>query len=317
MTVYDLLPEYEQDSNDWHLQRALHLGASDVAGVLGLSDWATPLSIYMQKKGSRSEIPGDLAYFGHKLEPVIAQWITDFHPEVGDVRDGFSARSKEWTWLAATLDRHTVNFDEQVIPIELKTSSAFSREKWADGVPFVYQVQVQAQIAVVGAPYGWVAVLHGGNEPELHRVERDEEFITEHLIPKTRAFWYDHVLAEVAPEPSTLAEVAEVYPSESRAIVGSDLVIEAAEQRAVVLSDMAALKEQADAFTLAIAQYMGTADTLTRADGSPVLTYKTTAGRKTVSVSDLEKKYPEVAAELVKQGEPFKTMRMAQKAGKK
>jgi putative phage-type endonuclease len=311
MSVYDVLPEYEQDSNEWHVQRALHLGASDVAGVLGLSDWATPLSIYMQKKGSRSEIPGDLAYFGHKLEPVIAQWITDFHPEVGIVRDGFSARSKEWSWLAATLDRHTLNFDEQVIPIELKTSSAFSREKWADGVPFVYQVQVQAQIAVVGAPYAWVAVLHGGNEPELHRVERDEEFIAEHLIPKTRRFWYDHVLAEVPPEPSTLAEVAEVYPSESRAIVGSDLVIEAAEQRAVLLSDMAALKEQADAFTLAIAQYMGTADTLTRADGSPVLTYKTRAGRRSVSVSALEKKYPEIAAELVSEGEPFKVMRMS------
>ncbi len=310
MSVYDLLPEYEQDSNEWHMQRALHLGASDVAGVLGLSDWATPLSIYMQKKGSRSEIPGDLAYFGHKLEPVIAQWITDFHPELGEVFDGFSARSREWSWLAATLDRHTVD-GGQVIPVELKTSSAFSREKWADGVPFVYQVQVQAQIAVVGAPYGWVAVLHGGNEPELHRVERDEEFITEHLIPKTRQFWYDHVLAEVAPEPSTLAEVAEVYPSESRAIVGSDLVIEAAEQRAVLLSDMAALKEQADAFTLAIAQYMGTADTLTRADGSPVLTYRTQAGRRSVSVSALEKKYPDVAAELVSEGEPFKVMRMA------
>jgi hypothetical protein len=197
------------------------------------------------------------------------------------------------------------------VPIELKTSSAFSRDKWADGVPFVYQVQVQAQIVVVGAPYAWLAVLHGGNEPELYRIERDDEFIREHLIPKTRAFWYDHVVADVPPEPTTLGEVAEVYPSEPREIVGSELVIEAAEQRAVILSDMAALKEQADAFTLAIAQYMGTADTLTRADGSPVLTYKTQAGRRSVSVTALEKAHPEIAAQLVQEGEPFKVMRMA------
>jgi putative phage-type endonuclease len=312
MSVYTVLDEFEQDSDQWHMQRAMSLGASDIAPILGLSEWGTPLSVYMQKKGVRSEIPANLAYFGHKLEPVIAQWIEDEHPEVGDVVRGFSARSVEWPWLAATLDRATFDPTRECwVPIELKTSSAFSRDKWADGVPFVYQVQVQAQIAVVGAPYAWLAVLHGGNEPELYRIERDDEFIQEHLIPKTRAFWYDHVLTDTPPEPTTLAEVADVYPSEPREIVGSELVIEAAEQRAVILSDMAALKEQADAFTLAIAQYMGTADTLTRPDGSPVLTYKTQAGRRSVSVTALEKAHPDIAAQLVQEGEPFKVMRMA------
>jgi putative phage-type endonuclease len=311
MSVYELLDEWPQDSDQWHMQRAMALGASDIAPVLGLSEWGTPLSVYMQKKGVRSEIPANLAYFGHKLEPVIAQWIMDEHPEVGDVIHGFSARSEVWPWLAATLDRWAEGAGGQVIPIELKTSSAFSRDKWADGVPHVYQVQVQAQIAVVGAPFGWLAVLHGGNDPELYRIERDDEFITEHLIPKTRAFWYDHVLADVPPEPSTLAEVADVYPSQPLQIVGSELVIEAAEQRAVILADMAALKEQADAFTLAIAQYMGTADTLTRDDGTPVLTYKTQAGRRSVSVTALEKAHPEIAAQLVQEGEPFKVMRMS------
>ena len=311
MSVYELLEEWPQDSDQWHMQRAMSLGASDVAAILGLSDWGTPLSVYMQKKGVRSEIPANLAYFGHKLEPVIAQWIMDEHPEVGDVIHGFSARSEVWPWLAATLDRWAEGAGGQVIPIELKTSSAFSRDKWADGVPFVYQVQVQAQIAVVGAPFGWLAVLHGGNDPELYRIERDDEFITEHLIPKTRDFWHRHVLADEPPEPTTLAEVADVYPSEPLQIVGSELVIEAAEQRAVILADMAALKEQADAFTLAIAQYMGTADTLTRPDGTPVLTYKSQAGRRSVSVTALEKAHPEIAAQLVQEGEPFKVMRMS------
>lgn len=311
MSAYELLPTYVQDSDEWHELRAQTLGASDVAAVLGLSEWGTPLSVYMQKKGVRSEIPANLAYFGHALEPVIADWIEHEHPEVGTVLDGFSARSKKWPWLAATLDRSAVHYDEEVIPIELKTSSAFSRDKWEDGVPYVYQVQVQTQMAVVGAPYAWLAVLHGGNEPELYRIDRDDDFIDNHLIPKTRDFWEQHVLKDVPPEPTTLGEVAEVYPSESREVVGSDLVLDAAEQRAVILSDMAALKEQADAFTLAIAQYMGTADTLIREDGTPVLTYRTQKGRRSVSVAALESKYPDIASELVQEGEPFKVMRMA------
>lgn len=315
--TYELLPTFEQDSDEWHEQRAQTLGASDVAAVLGLSEWGTPLSVYMQKKGVRSEIPANLAYFGHKLEPVIAQWIVDEHPEVGPVVEGFSARSVEWPWLAATLDRRAFSDGGTTdIPVELKTSSAFSRDKWADGVPHVYQVQVQTQIAVVGAPYAWLAVLHGGNEPELFRIERDNDFIDNHLIPKTRDFWEQHVLKDVPPEPTTLGEVADVYPSESREIVGSELVLEAAEQRAVLLSDMAAIKEQADALTLAIAQYMGTADTLTRDDGTPVLTYKTQAGRKSVSVTDLEKQHPDIAAALVKQGADYKVMRMTKEKKK-
>jgi putative phage-type endonuclease len=312
VSVYELLEDPGHDSAKWHEVRTASLGASEVAAVLGLSEWQTPLSVYMTKMGVRNQIPENLSYFGHKLEPVIAQWIRDKHPEVGEVSDGFSARSVEFPWLTSTPDRLT--FDPVTggpVPIELKTSSAFSREKWADGVPLVYQVQVQTQMLVIGAAYAWLAVLHGGNEPELFRVDRDNQFIDEHLIPKTRAFWFDHVVAQVPPEPTTLGEVAEVYPSESRAIVGSELVIEAAEQRAVILSDMAALKEQADAFTLAIAQYMGTADTLTRPDGSPVLTYKTQAGRRSVSVAALEKAHPDIAAQLVQEGEPFKVMRMA------
>lgn len=311
MSVYEILEDPGQDSAKWHEARTSSLGASEVAAVLGLSDWQTPLSVYMAKMGVRNQIPENLSYFGHKLEPIIAQWIRDKHSEVGEVADGISARSVEWSWLTATPDRTTLDFvTGQPIPIELKTSSAFSTDKWADGVPVVYQCQVQTQMAVLGAPYAWLAVLHGGNEPELYRLERDDQFIQEHLVPKTRDFWYGHVIPKIAPEPSTLAEVANVYPSESRTIVGSELVIEAAEQRAVVLSDMAELQKQADAFTLAIAQYMGTADTLVRADGSEVLTYKTQAGRRTVSVSDLEAKHPELASELVKQGEPFKVMRM-------
>lgn len=317
MTAYELLPTFVQDSDEWHELRAQTLGASDVAAVLGLSEWGTPLSVYMQKKGVRSEIPANLAYFGHKLEPVIAQWIRDEHPEVGEVVAGFSARSKEWPWLAATLDRCAFTPDGLIdIPVELKTSSAFAREKWDDGVPHVYQVQVQTQIAVVGAPYAWLAVLHGGNDPELYRIERDDDFIDNHLIPKTREFWEQHVLKDMPPEPTTLSEVAEVYPSEAREVVGSELVLEAAEQRAVILSDMAALKEQADAFTLAIAQYMGTADTLLREDGSQVLTYKSTPGRKSVSVADIEKHHPDIAASLIKQGAPYKTMRMTKEKKK-
>lgn len=311
MSAYEVLTEHVQDSPEWHEARRSGVGASEVPAILGLTppDWGfTALSVYMYKKGVQNDIPENLAFFGHALEEPIAQWVAQKRGL--DVRAGMSVRSNVWEWLTATPDR-MVATPEGLVPLELKTSSAYSKDKWAEGVPLHYQAQVQTQIAVLDVPFAYLAVLHGGNDPELYTVERDDQFIAEHLIPKTRAFWFDHVLADVAPEPTTLAEVADVYPSEPRELVGSELVLEAAEQRAVILSDMAALKEQADAFTLAIAQYLGTADTLTREDGTPVLTYKTQRGRKSVSVSELEKQHPEIAAQLVKQGDDFKVMRMS------
>src|SRR5690606_2539985 len=100
--------------------------------------------------------------------------------------------------------------------------SAYSKDKWVDGVPLYYAAQVQAQIAVLGAPYGWLAVLHGGNDPELYRIERDQEFIENHLIPKTRDFWEQHVLTKTALEPVTSAEAVELWPGDPEVTVEGD-----------------------------------------------------------------------------------------------
>jgi putative phage-type endonuclease len=214
--TYTILPELEVDTPEWHEARRSSLGASEVAAVLGLSPWQTPLSVYMAKMGVRNEIPENLAYFGRALEPVIAKWIEDTSDEVSRLHDGFSARAEAWPWLTVSPDRITYD-DESLsvhpIPVELKTSSAFGRDKWSEGVPLFYQAQVQAQIAVLDAPYGWLAVLHGGNEPELYRIERDDDFIQNHLIPKTKAFWEDHVLSQVPPEPTSCGPGLRASPS--------------------------------------------------------------------------------------------------------
>lgn len=305
--TYTILPEFEQDSPEWHNARTEGLGASEVAAVLGLSKWQTPLSVYLTKMGVPNEIPEDLAFFGHALEPVIEKWINHKHPEVGKTLGGISARSDEWPWLTASPDLF-VEERGQKIPIELKTSSAYSKDAWADGVPLYYQVQVQAQIAVLGAPYGWLAVLHGGNSPELYRIERDDEFITDHLIPKTKAFWENHVLAKIPPEPSTVDELPDSDPGS--VIEGSETVLEALERRAVLLSDVQAQKAEADALTLVIGQYMGAAETLTNTFGQPVVTYKTQTGRRTADLRTLETVYPDVAREVIKPGNPYKVMRL-------
>lgn len=312
VNAYEPLPEYPQDSPQWHEARRQGIGASEVAAILGLSAWQTPLDVYRAKMGVPNEIPENLAYFGHALEQPIAAWIEHKHPEVGGVWPGIGARSVEWPWLTATPDRVTtpdpVDF-EPMVPIELKTSSAYSKDKWRDGVPLYYQAQVQTQLAVLGAPCGWLAVLHGGNDPELYRVDRDDTFITDILVPRTKEFWEDHVLAHVPPEPSTLGEQALVWPTTPDSTVElSETAYEAFQRRNVLLSDIRAQQAEADELQKVLGSYVQTAETLTY-EGRPVATYKTQRGRITLDHKALTADHPEIASRYERRGQDFKVLR--------
>lgn len=284
------------------------IGASEVAAILGLSPWQTPLGVYMAKKGIRNEIPENLAFFGHALESPIAQWIEHKHRgEVGPLSGGFSARSVEWPWLTATPDRTATGGPGVIVPIELKTSSAYSKESWADGVPLYYETQVQTQLAVLGAPFGWLAVLHGGNSPELFRVERDDDFIDNHLIPKTRAFWEEHVLANIPPEPSTSAEAVELWPGDSELSVdGGEALYDLWGAYGLMQAEQIDLSERLDGVKLELQKAMQDATQLTYGD-QVLFTWKPRAGAKRLDSSALKEAHPDIVAEFTKQGEPTRT----------
>lgn len=300
---YTYLPELEHDSEEWHEARQGSLGASEVAAVLGLSRWATPYTVWESKMGVRSDIPENLAYFGHKLEPVIAGWIEAKHPEVGPLSPSISVRSTEFPWLTATPDRMAGD-----IPVELKTSSQNMKGTWAEGVPDYYRIQSLVQQGILGAPFGWLAVLHGGNEPELHKIEFDSE-AWEMITRITGEWWREHVEARVAPPPSVRGEIAAVWPTaEGTSTTLSDLAFEVFEQRNVLLSDIKAMQEDADELELVLAKYVGDAETL-EYGGRAVATWKTQQGRETARVALLREKFPAIAEQVISRGKPFKVLR--------
>ncbi len=302
--TYEILPTYPQDSAEWHEARMQGIGASDVAAILGLSPWQTPLSVFNTKMGVPNEIPENLAFFGHALEQPIADWITHKHPEVGEVKEGFAARSTVAPWLTATFDRTTTDDAGRVVPIELKTSSAFGREKWVDGVPLYYAAQVQQQNFILDAPYGWLAVLHGGNEPELYKVVTDWEFINDHLIPKTEAFWNDHVLTKTPPDPVTSAEAVELWPGDLEVTVeGDERLYELWGAYGQMQAEQVEVGQQLDAIKLELQKAMKDAVALTY-EGRELFTWRPRAGSTRWDTKQLEKDMPQLAATYKKQGKP-------------
>lgn len=300
--IVDVIP----DTPEWKEERRKSLGASEVPAVLGLSPWDddTALAVYESKLGVDRDFDPELAFIGHALEPVMEDWLKKFRPlDVPATRPGFMARSVEHPWLHASFDR-VADHAGVLAPVQMKTAHAWARE-WKDGAPLGVQAQVQAEIAVLDAPHGWALGFVGGRQFHLHRIERDQEWIDDYLIPITRTFWHDHVLAKRPPEIRSAGEHARAWTTApGKAVELTDTLAEALDRRDVLLSDARelerqakTLRDEADATQVAVLNYAEDAQFITRA-GTP--RYQITPrSRRNASVALIEEKHPELLPDLV------------------
>lgn len=199
---------------DWLAARRNGIGSSDAAAVLGLDEYRSPLAVYVDKKGLLPEEPENrFVAWGTRLEPVVASW---FEAETGKKvrRRRAILRHSERPYVIADLDRTVVG--EHAV-LEIKTSSAWNRDEWGgDQIPLRVVVQVQHQLSVTGYPYGYVAVLLGGNDARWTRLDRDDTLIAA-MLDRYERFWRDHVEAGVEPPVSAAsdADLTEaLYPQE-------------------------------------------------------------------------------------------------------
>ena len=171
------------------------VGGSDVAGILGLSKWETPYSIYLAKvEGIRGEVPEELCYWGHALEsPVADRFSQETGLKLKKVEE--TLVSKEHDFIIAHIDRDVVG---ENAGLEIKTASEYVRDEWNENIPAAYLLQCMHYIYVTGATHWYLAVLIGGNSFQFHRIERDEELI-EMMVKKVVCFWENYVLAKEPP----------------------------------------------------------------------------------------------------------------------
>lgn len=305
-TIVNVTP----DTPEWEHERRSSIGASELAAVLGLSPYATPLDVWKHKKGIDRPFDPLLSFIGHESEHIIEKWVHQFSGLDVNLEPAFMARSVEYPFIHASFDRW-----HDGVPFQFKTAHHYTGHKWDEGIPTDIRVQVQGEMLVAGAPRAAVVVWIGGREFRLFWEDRDERFIREHLIPAARDLW-ERVQRDDPPEPSTLAELNEVELHPGEEIEASETALEAVERRAVLESDIAAMREEADALKLAIGNYMGSADTLTR-DGQKILTFKYQKGRASFDAAALKRDHPHLVNDYTNIGAPFRVMRTIKPKEKK
>lgn len=210
--------------DEWLAARRQCVGASDSPAILGQSEWATPLSVYCDKLGivpDREE--SERLEWGLRLEPIIAD---AFGHKTGRLvrRPGLSICLADATpHIGCSLDAMQTDVDKGDGVCEIKTTSEYNAEDWAEGVPLGYQIQLQHQLYVTGLRWGTVVCLIGGQRLVWRDIDRNENFITS-LVVRLTEFW--NLVRAGTPPNVTAAEVDKkilnaLYPADS----GEEIVL--------------------------------------------------------------------------------------------
>lgn len=219
------------------LDRQKYIGGSDAAAILGLSKWATPLDVFLKKTGQvveENSAEKELFFKRRKRqEPVVAEILTEEYG-IDIVRlstDGEPNRylDGEYSFIAAEIDfefrmndaarewfpafQHIA--DGTVCNGEIKTVHSFAANEWgeqgSEEIPIYYAAQVMHGLGVTRErPGTLVAALFGVDELVGFPILRDDETIAG-MRAKEAAFWTEHVLKSIPPEPSNMDDIKYLF----------------------------------------------------------------------------------------------------------
>lgn len=199
-TAVRLLPA-DADRDAWLAARRQGIGSSDVAAILGVSDYATALHVYHDKRGEVADQDSEPALWGRVLEePVAREWARRNRSVIHRV--GLVGRVDE-RWKLATLDRRVLECPlnratRESCALEVKCRSAFKASRWRTDVPDDVLAQVTWQMEVTGYDHIHVAVLIGGNDYRQTVVKRDEQ-VAGYVLGEVDRFRALHLLPGAPP----------------------------------------------------------------------------------------------------------------------
>lgn len=276
----------KDDRAAWLEWRRGGVGGSDVAALLGLSNYASAVSVWCEKVGL---IPGKdttpRQRVGQVLEPAIAVL---FHEHTGLYVAGEQTwcQSRESPWarctvdgfVADTPDHEAADMDALEWPLgthQIKTDRAFG---W-DEVPVNIRAQCVWEMGVTGMRHCWLSVLHGGFSFEVYEIPWDDDAAADWKLMLERAelFW-SHVLDGTMPQIDGSEATADVlralYPNHEVGVTAdldglADIIVERAE-----LKDAAKrVKDRLDTIDNELKARLGDAE-VGLLHGVPAFTYR-------------------------------------------
>ena len=193
-------------------ERKKYIGASEAAGVLGLSRYAnqTPLFIWSVKTG-QIDAPQEESlpmWVGTESEEMVAKRFTlETSKKVHKVSD--IIYHPKYPFLACHIDRKVEGEDTI---LQCKTASAFKYAEWDNDIPKEYIIQEFHELACTGYKKAIIACLIGNSKFVMKEIIFEEHKKTiEDMIKKEVYFWENYVLTKTMPVQITAKDNEIIY----------------------------------------------------------------------------------------------------------
>ena len=222
--------------------RAKYLGGSDIAAVLGISPWKTPLQLWQDKTMPAMPENNDpermkVLNRGKRLEPYILDMIRAEH--------GLTITAVNQRYIDASVPYFASEIDAEAGPlnIEIKTVSPFKIKEWGDegtdALPLHYVAQVQWGMGITKREQCDVFALIG-DDLRRYSVLADAELIAA-MRDKAQAFWQQYVATLNPPPPAGESDLYALYPRDT----GEAIAIDGDDAAVAALCELRALKDEA------------------------------------------------------------------------
>lgn len=291
-------------------ERKTGIGGSDVAAICGLSQWRTPLDVYLskidesyEKEQKNQKEYNKFIYWGNKLEAVVRKEYEDLTGETIILPEKLMRKS-DMDFMIANVDG--IIFNKNAI-LECKTASAYKISEWGDSgtdaIPTPYLLQVAHYALVANADYVDIAVLLGGNDFRIYKYQRNEN-LEKYLMRKEERFWNEHVLKRIPPEASDKKDIKTLYSlaTNNTSVMATYKIIEHLERIKSIKAAIKNYEKEYKHLEIIIKNHMQNADALTDEFGHELVTWKNRETAK-IDAATLKSENPELYKQYEKKSQ--------------
>lgn len=252
---------------DFLARRSTGIGGSDIAALLGLSPYKTPLQLWAEKTGRGSDEPSAEAlermHWGTVLEDVVARHYAEIrgvrvqrinqqlaHPDceiaLANIDRAVIEEGKRARWDDAT--GHVLGA-RNVLECKTAHAMAYKSAEWGEPgteeVPQAYWTQCQWYLGITGLPFADLAVLFGGQRFVTYTIPFERDLFHD-MLAEASGWWERHVVADVPPHPSTEDDARRLWRSHvaGREKIVSVTVADAVRQLIETKAEISALEQE-------------------------------------------------------------------------
>lgn len=260
--------------------RVGYVGGGNIAGILGVSPFKTPLDEYLTITSEQPEqiSPAQRRFFERRkaLEPFAAAC---FEHELGlnIVRRNERYDDAELPWAKAEIDFEVEDGGNG----ETKTVHPNAVRDWGDPdadeePPMYVTAQVMWGLGVTGRSHAYVHALVGLDDDRFYRIERDDSLIA-NIRAHAARFWKYHIEPRRMPQPTTVEDLLRLYSRDSgRAVEATPEISRALDGLYAEKQHLKLTQARVDQIEFTIKAFMRDATTLL-VHGQPALTWKARA----------------------------------------